>query len=112
MLKAATILFSVGGLVGLFSRLYDQSKTDTSIEDYRLATARLIAAPLYSGLSAIGGVLVIQRAFDLSVASILIAAAFGLTPSLFTSAIQKEADQYKTDLKSTTAPTGAKPKNS
>ncbi len=112
MLKAATILFSVGGLVGLFSRLYDQSKTDTSIEDYRLATARLIAAPLYSGLSAIGGVLVIQRAFDLSVASILIAAAFGLTPSLFTSAIQKEADQYKTDLKSTTAPTEVKPKNS
>jgi hypothetical protein len=111
-LKAATILFFVGGLVGLFSRLYDQSKTDTSIEDYRLASARLIAAPLYSGLSAIGGVLVIQRTFDLSVASILIAAAFGLTPSLFTSAIQKEADQYKTDLKSTTAPTGAKPKNS
>jgi len=111
-LKAATILFFVGGLVGLFSRLYDQSKTDTSIEDFRLATARLIAAPLYSGLSAIGGVLVIQRMFDLNVTTILIAAAFGLTPSLFTNAIQKEADQYKTDLKSTTAPTGEKRKNS
>src|SRR5216684_816899 len=112
MLKAAAILFFVGGLVGLFSRLYDQSKTDTSIDDFRLATARLIAGPLYSGLSAIGGVLVVQRMFDLSVTSILIAAAFGLTPSLFTSAIQKEADQYKTDLKSTTAPTGEKQKNS
>ena len=111
MLKAAAILFFVGGLVGLFSRLYDQSKTDTSIDDFRLATARLIAGPLYSGLSAIGGVLVVQRMFDLSVTSILIAAAFGLTPSLFTSAIQKEADQYKTDLKSTTAPTGEKQKN-
>ena len=105
MLKAATILYFVGGLVGLFSRLYDQSKTDTSIDDFRLATARLIAAPLYSGLSAIGGVLVVQRTFGLDVPSILIAAAFGLTPSLFTNAIQKEADQYKTDLKSTTAPT-------
>jgi hypothetical protein len=111
VLKDATILFFVGGLVGLFSRLYDQSKTDTSIDDYRLATARLMAAPLYSGLSAIGGVLVVQRMFDLSVTSILIAAAFGLTPSLFTSAIQKEADQYKTDLKSTAAPTGEKRKN-
>ncbi len=111
MLKAATILFFVGGLVGLFSRLYNQSKTDTSIDDFRLATARLIAGPLYSGLSAIGGVLVVQRMFDVSVTSILIAAAFGLTPSLFTSAIQKEADQYKTDLKSTTAPTGEKRKN-
>ncbi|HEX6556710.1 MAG TPA: hypothetical protein VF026_28375 [Ktedonobacteraceae bacterium] len=110
-LKAATILFFVGGLVGLFSRLYDQSKTDTSIEDFRLATARLIAAPLYSGLSAIGGVLVVKQMFDLNVTSILIAAAFGLTPSLFTTAIQKEADQYKTDLKSTTAPTGEKRKN-
>ena len=112
MLKDASILFFVGGLVGLFSRLYDQSKTDTSIDDFRLATARLIAAPLYSGLSAIGGVLVVQRMFDLSVTSILIAAAFGLTPSLFTSAIQKEADQYKTDLRSTTAPAGEKQKNS
>ncbi len=112
VLKAATILYFVGGLVGLFSRLYDQSKTDTSIDDFRLANARLIAAPLYSGLSAIGGVLVVQRMFDLNVTSILIAAAFGLTPSLFTSAIQKEADQYKTDLKSTTAPTGEKQKNS
>jgi len=112
MLKTATILYFVGGLVGLFSRLYDQSKTDTSIDDFRLATARLIAAPLYSGLSAIGGVLVVQRVFELNLPSILIAAAFGLTPSLFTSAIQKEADQYKTDLRSTAAPRGEKQKNS
>jgi hypothetical protein len=112
MLKTATILYFVGGLVGLFSRLYDQSKTDTSIDDFRLATARLIAAPLYSGLSAIGGVLVVQRVFELNLPSILIAAAFGLTPSLFTSAIQKEADQYKTDLRSTAAPGGEKQKNS
>src|SRR5260370_9454501 len=65
MLKAAAILFFVGGLVGLFSLLYDQSKTDTSIDDFRMSTAALIAGPLYSGLSAIGGVLVVQRMFDL-----------------------------------------------
>ncbi len=117
MLEAATIFYFVGGLVGLFSRLYNQSKTDTSIDDFRLATARLIAAPLYSGLAAIGGVLVVQLvqknlALTLSATNILIAAAFGLTPSLLTSAIQKEADQYKTDLKSTaaTAPTKEKQK--
>ena len=92
--------------------LYNQSKTDTSIDDFRLATARLMAAPLYSGLAAIGGVLVVQQNLALNVANILIAAAFGLTPSLLTSAIQKEADQYKTDLKSTaaTAPTKEKQK--
>lgn len=111
ILQAATLLFFFGGLIGLISRLYDQSKTDTSIDDFRLATARLIAAPLYSGLAAIGGVLVVQRMFKLDVPSILIAIAFGLTPSLLTSGIQKEADQYKTDLKSTAAPKGEKQKN-
>jgi len=50
--------------------------------------------------------------FELNLPSILIAAAFGLTPSLFTSAIQKEADQYKTDLRSTAASRGEKQKNS
>jgi len=62
--------------------------------------------------SSIGGVLVVQRVFELNLPSILIAAAFGLTPSLFTSAIQKEADQYKTDLRSTAASRGEKQKNS
>jgi hypothetical protein len=38
------------------------------------------------------------------------AAVFGLTPCLFTNAIQKEADQYKTDLKSISAPTSDKAK--
>jgi len=104
MLKTAMILFYIGGLVGLFSRLYDQSKTDTSIDDFRLSTVRLIAAPLYSGLAALGGVLVVQREFVLTAPTLLMAAAFGLTPSLFTNAIQKEADQYKADLKSTSAP--------
>jgi hypothetical protein len=108
MIKAATIFFFVGGLVGLFSRLYDQSQTDTSIDDFRLATARLIAAPLFCGLAAIGGVLVIQKDLVLSVPNLLMAAAFGLTPSLFTNAIQKQADQYKTDLKSTAATSGEK----
>jgi hypothetical protein len=112
-LKAATFFYLIGAIVGLFSRLYDQAKTDTSIDDFRLTEARLLAAPLYSGLAAIGGVVIVQRVilgninlFDLNMANILIAAVFGLTPSLFTNAIQKEADQYKTDLKSTIAPTG------
>ncbi len=116
-LKAATFFYLIGAIVGLFSRLYDQAKTDTSIDDFRLAAVRLIAAPLYSGLAAIGGVVIVQRAiltnvnvFDLNVANFLIAAVFGLTPSLFTNAIQKEADQYKTDLKSTSAPATEKAK--
>jgi len=116
-LKAATFFYLIGAIVGLFSRLYDQAKADTSIDDFRLAAVRLLAAPLYSGLAAIGGVVIVQRAiltntnvYDLNLTNILIAAVFGLTPSLFTNAIQKEADQYKTDLKSTSAPTSDKAK--
>jgi hypothetical protein len=115
MLEAATIFFIVGAIVGLFGRLYNQSKTDTSIDDFRLAASRLMAAPLYSGLAALGGVLIVQKTvlnssnvFELNLSNILIAAVFGLTPGLFSNAIQKEADQYKSDLSSTGAPKGEK----
>ena len=74
-----------------------------------------MAAPLYSGIAALGGVLIVQKAvlgssnaFVLNLSNILIAAIFGLTPGLFTNAIQKEADQYKSDLSSTGAPKGEK----
>lgn len=115
MIIAATVFYLVGAIVGLFSRLYDQARSETSVDDFNLAAARLLAAQLYSGIAAIGGVVIVQRAilastnvFNLNLSNILIAAAFGLTPSLFTNAIQKEAEQYKTDLKSTTAPTTEK----
>jgi uncharacterized membrane protein len=115
MIIAATVFYLVGAIVGLYSRLYEQARSETSVDDFNLASARLLAAQLYSGIAAIGGVVIVQRAilasstvFNLNLSNILIAAAFGLTPSLFTNAIQKEAEQYKTDLKSTSAPTTEK----
>jgi hypothetical protein len=58
---SATAFYLVGALVGLFSRLYNEAQTSTSIDDYRLALARLVATPLYSGLAAVAGVLVTQQ---------------------------------------------------
>jgi hypothetical protein len=118
VLEAATIFYLVGGIVSLFGRLYDQSKTDSSIDDFRLATARLMAAPVFSGLAAVGGVLIVMKLtitpgsdkFELNLANIIVAAVFGLTPSLFVTTFQKQADQYKADLKSTQAPTGEQEK--
>ncbi|GAC1330092.1 MAG: hypothetical protein NVS2B16_22330 [Chloroflexota bacterium] len=55
---AATTFFLVGGLVGLFNRLYQETQTDSAVEDFGLATARLIHAPMFSGLAAVGGVVV------------------------------------------------------
>lgn len=112
MIIASTVFYLVGAIVGLFSRLYEQARSKSSVDNFNLASARLIAAQLYSGIAAIGGIVIVQGAilantnvFNVTLSNILIAAAFGLTPSLFTNAIQKEAEQYKTDLNSTTAPT-------
>ncbi len=57
----ATAIFLDGALVGLFSRLFDESQADgtATIEDYGLSTMRLLTRPLLSGLAAIAGVLIV-----------------------------------------------------
>ena len=108
---AATAFHLVGALVGLFSRLLNESQTSKSIDDYRLALARLAAIPLYCGLAGVGGVLVMQKLttvvdiFDPKnlLSGLIIAAGFGLTPNLLINTLQKQTEQYKADLKSTAA---------
>jgi hypothetical protein len=108
---SATAFYLVGALVGLFSRLLNESQTSKSIDDYRLALVRLAAIPLYSGLAAVGGVLVVQKVTSLAnifdpanlLSGLIIAAGFGLTPNLLINVLQKQTEQYKVDLKSTAA---------
>lgn len=58
-LLSALVYYFVGAVVGLFNRLYLDSSADTAIEeDYGLSIVRLIETPLFSGLAALGGVLV------------------------------------------------------
>ncbi len=110
----ATAFYLVGALVGLFSRLYYESQTSKSIDDYRLALARTVVTPLFSGLAAVGGILLTQKltsAVDIfdpknMLSGLIIAAVFGLTPNLLNGVLQKQAEQYKTDLKSTAASQG------
>ncbi len=54
----AGVVFLVGALLGLFNQLYLDSQSDDAVEDYGLATARKVNAPLFSGLAAVGGVLI------------------------------------------------------
>lgn len=111
---SATAFYLVGALVGLFGRLYNESQTSKSVDDYRLALARLVATPLYSGLAAVGGVLVTQQVTSLAalfdptkiLPGLIIAAAFGLTPGVLINALQKQTETYKSDLKSTAATQG------
>lgn len=55
-IAAASAFYLVGATIGLLSRLRSESQSDSGVEDYGLSTARLIALPLFSGLAAIGGV--------------------------------------------------------
>jgi hypothetical protein len=56
---AASVFFLVGSLVGFFKRLSDESTANVhSEDDYGLSRARLIHTPLFSGLAAVGGVII------------------------------------------------------
>jgi hypothetical protein len=55
-IEAASAFFLVGAIIGLLNQMRSASQHDTAVEDYGLSIARLICAPLFSGLAAIGGV--------------------------------------------------------
>jgi hypothetical protein len=58
-ITAATVFFLVGAAVGLGNRLRSESQAESAIADYGLSAARLITIPLFSGLGALGGLLVV-----------------------------------------------------
>jgi len=114
-LLAATIIYMVGAISGLFVRFYSESHSGKSIDDFGLSTTRLVAIPLLSGLAGIGGVLLseilaamesnigIPNLFTLQPRALLIAAVFGATPNLFIRGLQKQAHEYETELQSSKA---------
>jgi hypothetical protein len=122
-IAAVTVYYLVGALTGLFSLLRAAPTSDAAIEDYGLASATLIQTTPFSGLAAVGGVLIVgllgpifskspsvvtlATIFDLNAdkfgIGIVIAAAFGLTPSFLIARIQQAAQQFKLDLSSTEA---------
>ena len=125
-----TGLYLVGAIVGLFNRLYIESKADTAVDDFGLATARLITTVLFSGLAAVGGVLVtimlyntvlppaargnnpravgIDDIFNLHTypLDVVIAAIFGIAPNLLISSLQQQVARYVGDIRSSSASDG------
>ena len=57
---AATVFYLIGATVGLFRQLQLASTATTTQEDYGLESMRLIQTPLFSGLAAIGGVVLLS----------------------------------------------------
>jgi hypothetical protein len=126
-LAAGVAFYLIGAIVGLFNRLYLDAGTEIATEDYGLAVARLLHTPLLSGLAALGGVLIIpmlsgmvnpstdqsallgvtlDHIFDLKHRpfGLVLAALFGLSPTVLINRLQQAAERYKTDLKSSASP--------
>jgi hypothetical protein len=130
---AAASFYLIGATVGLFNRLYAESSTDNSVEDYGLTAARIALTPVLSGLAALGGVIVVamlpsalsgniltpttataaaanavptlDQIYSLAgnPLGIILSAIFGLTPSLLIGALQNAGDKYRSAVQSTAA---------
>jgi hypothetical protein len=119
------VFFLVGALVGLFNRLRIEASSNRAIDDFGLFEARLLHTPLISGLAGVGGVFLVaiaplasgvgvaggspipemDKVFDVAHNQIglLVAALFGLTPSSIIGSLQRQTDQVKHDLASSSA---------
>ncbi len=122
---AGVAFYLVGALVGLFNRLRGEADSDSAVEDYGLALARLVHTPLFSGLAAVSGVLLtailagfsgvattssgtasaslLSDIFKLNPGSLLLAALFGLTPGLLIDRLG-QAKALTDNIKATGAP--------
>jgi hypothetical protein len=121
--------FLVGATVGLMHRAFGEMAQGSELEDYGLSTARLLNAPIVSGLAALGGVvltaIVLGPPLGLDIMThlsaprvplldvftvttypiaLVIAAVFGLAPGLLFDRLGQVSQSLKVDLaKSTTA---------
>lgn len=77
---AASAFFLVGAIVNLFNQLRLEALSDKGVDDYGLSTARMVHRPLFSGLAAIGGVVIV--AFLTNVIILQIPSAQESLPSL------------------------------
>jgi hypothetical protein len=121
----ATVFFVVGAGIGLFRELYATSRRRGGVVfDYGLGYARLLTVPVLSGIAAIGGVALtrlgaastdempqLSEVYSLEAYpfGLVVAAIFGLTPSLLLERLRSRTDEYQEQIKPTgeapTAPT-------
>jgi hypothetical protein len=109
---AVTTFYLVGGTIGLFRQLQVAlSSEGARQDDYSLGVVRLIHTPLFSGLAAVGGVVLVKlsqgqgnlslpKTFNIqhNAYGLVAAGIFGLAPSLLLTSLQKRIDEYQTDL--------------
>lgn len=58
-IAAGAVYCGVGAIAGFFNRVFADQRTERTIEDYGLSTARLFRTALFSALAGVGGVVII-----------------------------------------------------
>jgi hypothetical protein len=127
-LQVATAFIITGALISLLHQVTVVGLSDSAVEDFGQATARLLAATFVSGLIALLGIIVLQgmgltingvsmnapfsrwrQTFDWTQnkSGFFWAAVFGLAPSLLFQMLQAQIDTIKTSLESSKATGGA-----
>ena len=122
-MTAGATYYAVGALIGLFGELYGAAQRRRGIvDDYGLATARLLTVPLLAGIAGVGGVVLTRLAgtatpeglpslediFSLKEYpfGLVVSAIFGLTPGLLLDRLNQQTEAYKKEL-AQTAPGGS-----
>jgi hypothetical protein len=124
-IEAVAAFYLVGALVGLAKQLQSAATGGSAAQsDYGLGVVRLIQTPLFSGLAAIGGVVLFKLAQDQGAGTgesfalkttfnlsenangLVAAAVFGLTPSLLFAGLRQRVEQYRTDLSKSSSQAG------
>lgn len=120
------VYYLVGTMAGIFNAAIVVLRSDTIVGDYGLTRTRLIATLTFAGIAAIGGVVaisalsgVVASAADGTLKNLadiyafvphnlVIAAVFGLAPSLLITFLQQQTDRYTSEIKSVQATQQAK----
>lgn len=122
MILTAAALYLVAAIAGLLQRIYDDLRLDHGLEDYGLGTARMLLAPLVSGIAGLTGVGLVAivtsstggtgiggggddllaHTFDLAENpfAVVAAAVFGLAPGVLLRRLQQIGTEIQLDIKS------------
>jgi hypothetical protein len=115
---AGSALYLAGAMIGLFHAAYIEQRRRTAVEDYGLATARLLLLPVIAGMAGVVGAALtavlgapplglgqlrdpdLATIFDLAKypLGLVAAAIFGLTPGLLLDRIRALGDDVKFDI--------------